>query len=157
MKMSFYNNGSALILILSFFSIALIICTQVWRSTTYMVELSIQKQDYLQKIMIAEGVFRYMAKYIHTHFLHIVKKLTHFNDGITVELSDWPGTPVAKKYTPLILIKRLEDTRIALLVQLHEHGVKETVSLLKGDIVLNKVARDKEKKQVFHIENWQYV
>lgn len=58
MKSNSIKQGSMMLLVVVLMSILLVLCTRMWRTTAYVVDISLQKQIHMQKKWALRGILK---------------------------------------------------------------------------------------------------
>ncbi len=120
MKRTALQTGSMMLLVVMLMSIVLALCTRMWRSTAYVVDISVQKQLYMQKKWAVRGLLNCGIHACKTDFSSL---LSHIKEQgtITMPITSYTfGIPHFANYTSLLIFKGINSSTVQVTAQLLE-------------------------------------
>lgn len=127
-------------------------CLLLWRSTTFMIDIGIQKQQYYEKYYLVEGLLNYGLALSKQHFNEI-KKYTEFSmTNVIIEPNNWLPTSYAQKYKPQLIINPLEHLNAFKLESSLWEGPKRICGL---ECHLYRIRNEKKNEERFLVDKWQ--
>ena len=134
-------NGSILIYVLTLLTFTLLICVNIFKSSNYFFEISIKKQEYVQKTLLAEAVLNYGIEFIKINFEKMKNTCTSMQIPFNL-IKDFKN----EKLYPKLKIYNKGDNTFLVKVEIINSSKKVIVAI---ECLLNKTAKDS------FINNWK--
>ncbi len=146
------KHGVSILVFAVLISSFLLICTGVWKSTTYLVDFALQKQVYIQNRYFLEGVMRWVIRWIQIEW-NMLEQMLLSNEKVTYSLKDWPkNSEHLKTYVPKVTIQRYTPDTYKLKVKL----VSEQKCILKAtcNLTRHQIHQKGTTEFYFSVHNW---
>lgn len=88
MKSNSMKQGSMMLLVVILMSILLVLCTRMWRTTAYVVDISLQKQLHMQKKWALKGILTCGIEAAKTDFNALAEQINE-HGSITLLLNSY--------------------------------------------------------------------
>lgn len=146
-----YEPGISLFICVILISLLLMFCTGVWKTTSYLVDFTLQKQIYVQNRYIIEGIMRLVIKWTISSWIDLHKALQYQNQ-ITYSFYHLPTSiEHLKDYRSYIIIQRnLATDMLYIEVVLS----KEQDTILKAHCNLMRSEVFSTSNYYFRVCNW---
>lgn len=138
MKSTVKQTGSMMLLVVMLMSIVLVMCTRMWRSTAYVVDIAVQKQVYLQKKWAVRGLLSCGIRACRTDFSLLQAQIKE-QGTITVPIASYIfDQPHLAQYTSLLIFKGINASTILITAQLREDKkiiIEESIEISTTNVV----------------------
>ncbi len=132
------QTGSMMLLVIMLMSIVLVLCTRMWRSTTYVIDIAVQKQVYMQKKWAVRGLLSCGARACKTDFSLLQAKIKE-RGTITVPVASYAfDQPHVASYTSILIFKGINASTLLVTAQLKEDKkiiIEESLEISTTNVV----------------------
>lgn len=134
MNNSTIKPGVSILVFAVLISSFLLVCTACWKTTSYLVDFTLQKQIYTQNRYFMEGIMRWAITWIKSEW-DVLDNISHQQKKVTYSLHDWPKSiEHLKDCVPKLSIQNdIPDTRI---IEVTLSG--EQINILKAQCKLTR-------------------
>lgn len=99
-------------------SIVLVLCTRMWRSTAYVLDIAVQKQVYLQKKWAVRGILNCGIRACRTDFPALLAYVKE-RGAITIPITSYTfDIPHLAQYNFQLIFKEMSTTSLRITAQL---------------------------------------
>lgn len=113
MRLGSVKGGSMMLLVVVLMSMLLVLCTRMWRTTAYVIDIVIQKQAFMQKKWAARVVLNCGIQACRSDFAAVHAYVTQQGGSVTVPLSSYViDIPLVAHYTPAVTFTVSDATTV---------------------------------------------
>lgn len=115
--------GSTMLLVVLLMSVVLVLCTRMWRTTAYVVDIAVKKQEAVQHKWAAQGILQCGVAACRANFNNVYQKVQEQGGSITVPLHSYTfSIPQLKNSTSTITFATHDGTSLHLMAALRSGG-----------------------------------
>ncbi|MGE0010313.1 MAG: hypothetical protein AB7F19_07320 [Candidatus Babeliales bacterium] len=121
MKQNHPQQGSMMLLVVVLMSILLVLCTRMWRSTAYSVDIAVQKQIHMQKKWAVQGILNCGIEACKIDFEALYARVEEQGGELTVPITSYAfDVPHVAHLTFLLTFKASKLNTLDLTAQILE-------------------------------------
>lgn len=147
-----YNNkpGISILACVLLISTFLLVSIGVWKTTVYLVDFVVQKQVYIQKRYIIEGIMRLVVKDVSLNWQELHQILQQRNKEVTYSIKNLPITiEHLKNCSSNIMI----ECKTADMLEIKIALLRETSCLLNAHCNLARIQKN-NTQYYFRLQDW---
>lgn len=120
------QQGSVVLMVVLLMSILLVLCSSMWRTTAYVIDIVVKKQEYMQNKWATRGLLNCGIIACQKDFAAVHKRVSQQGGNISIPLRSYTlSLPQLKNYTPTLVFAVQGDDALQVTAELRagDHAV----------------------------------